>query len=264
MSPPIHTFVIAAYCESAYLDECVQSLLAQKVQSEVIITTSTPNEHISNIAQQYQLKLIVNSGGQQGIATDWNFAMAWAATPWVTIAHQDDVYAADYSAQLLAAVEACPSEPSLFFTDYNDIVNGRIRRFSVNALVKHLLLYPFCFKKYIRGFKAKQRLLRWGNPICCPSVAFNKQALGDFSFSADYSCALDWLAWYQLAQQPGAFLYTDEKLVSHRIHPENETSAQIKNGMRRREEQQIFELIWGKRFARLIGKLYALGHKENL
>ncbi|PTR01626.1 glycosyl transferase family 2 [Mucilaginibacter yixingensis] len=264
MSSPIHTFVIAAYGESAFLDECVRSLLAQRVRSDVLIATSTPNEHIKNIAQKYGLKLIVNPGSQQSIAADWNFAIASANTSWVTIAHQDDVYAVDYVEQLISAIEACPSQPLLFFTNYNDIVNGGIRRFSANAVVKRLLLYPFWFGKCISSAKTKQRLLHWGNPICCPSVAFNKELLGNFKFSADYSCALDWLAWYQLAQQPGVFLYADKKLVSHRIHPENETSAQIKSGVRRHEEQQIFELMWGKRFARMIGKVYAMGHRENL
>jgi len=264
MSQPIHTFVIAAYGESAYLDECVQSLLAQQVRSEVLITTSTPNEHIKNIAQQYQLKLIVNPAGSQGIAADWNFAIASAHTTWVTIAHQDDVYAVAYSAQLISALKNSSLPPLLFFTDYHNLVNGLIRRFSVNAIVKRLLLYPFWFRKCLPGIKEKKSLLQWGNPVCCPSVAFNKELLGDFKFSTNYRCALDWLAWYQLAQQAGAFLYAGKKLVSHRIHAENETSAQIKSGVRRREEQQIFELMWGKRFARMIGKIYALGHRENL
>lgn len=263
-SPTLHTFIIAAYGQSPYLEACIQSLLTQKEKSKVLITTSTPNQHIQTIANQYQIAITINPDCSQSIAADWNFALSVADTPWVTIAHQDDVYADDYTQQLLTNISRCQTEPIIAFTNYSDIINGATRKFSVNAIVKKLLLYPFAFKQCIKNTKAKQRLFHFGNPICCPSVTFNRKLLGNFQFSANYTCALDWLAWYQLAQQSGAFLYINKKLVAHRIHSENETSAQIKSGTRRREEQQIFELMWGKRFAGFIGSIYALGHKENL
>ena len=39
-----HTFVICAYKESAYLEECVKSLKEQKKESNIIMVTSTPND----------------------------------------------------------------------------------------------------------------------------------------------------------------------------------------------------------------------------
>ena len=45
-----HTFVVCAYKESPYLEECIKSLLAQTVRSEILITTSTPNEKIAAIS----------------------------------------------------------------------------------------------------------------------------------------------------------------------------------------------------------------------
>ena len=39
----LHTFAVCAYGESPYLEECVQSLLAQKVRTRILIATSTPN-----------------------------------------------------------------------------------------------------------------------------------------------------------------------------------------------------------------------------
>ena len=39
-----HTFAVCAYKESPYLEECIQSVQNQTVQSKVIMTTSTPNE----------------------------------------------------------------------------------------------------------------------------------------------------------------------------------------------------------------------------
>ena len=53
-----HTFVLCAYKESQFLEECVQSLLAQTVKSKILISTSTPNDHIKGIAEKYNLPLI--------------------------------------------------------------------------------------------------------------------------------------------------------------------------------------------------------------
>ena len=40
-----HTFVICAYKESAYLEECILSLKQQTVKSNIIMITSTPNNN---------------------------------------------------------------------------------------------------------------------------------------------------------------------------------------------------------------------------
>ena len=50
-----HTFVICAYKESQYLEECIKSVLNQNVKSNVIISTSTPNEYINNLAKKYDI-----------------------------------------------------------------------------------------------------------------------------------------------------------------------------------------------------------------
>ncbi len=86
-----HTFVIPAYGESPYLEACIQSLLAQATTGNVVVTTSTPNAHIQNLTQKYNLPYVVNYGAK-GIASDWNFALDSANAKYATIAHQDDIY----------------------------------------------------------------------------------------------------------------------------------------------------------------------------
>ena len=51
-----HTFVICAYKESEFLEECVESLKKQTIKSNIIMVTSTPNEHIKKIANKYGIK----------------------------------------------------------------------------------------------------------------------------------------------------------------------------------------------------------------
>lgn len=126
------------------------------------------------------------------------------------------------------------------------------------------MLAPFFFTKYISQSFLKKNNIRFGDPICCPSVTFNLSALDNFGFPNDYQCALDWYAWYKLAQQPGVFVFIHKKLVKHRVHTGSETTNQITNRRRKQEELKLFELMWNKRVARFMAKIYALGHKHNI
>lgn len=88
-----HTFVICAYKESPYLESCIKSLKAQIVKSNIKIATSTPNDHIYNIAKKYNIEVFVNDKKKpenvSNIGFDWQFAYNTAQTELVTIAHQD-------------------------------------------------------------------------------------------------------------------------------------------------------------------------------
>ena len=42
-----HTFVICAYKESAFLEECIESLEKQNKKSKILLATSTPNYYIT-------------------------------------------------------------------------------------------------------------------------------------------------------------------------------------------------------------------------
>lgn len=260
-----HTFVIPAYKDSVYLEECIQSLLTQTVNRRVIITTSTPNNHSRQLAQKYGLEYHISPTENAGIARDWNFALAKAETPLVTIAHQDDIYEPDYAHAITTQFAAHAADKVLIaFTGYTDVADHKIRKPGLNAFVKNALLWPFKFSNSIGNRALKKMVLLFGDPICCPSVTFNKAALGNFSFSPDYLVALDWLAWYELSKREGAFLYIDQKLVRHRIHPASATTLQINNGTRKQEETQLLQLMWGKTLARFIAPVYALGHRENI
>lgn len=261
---PQHSFVIPAYKDSPYLESCIQSLQNQTLKGEIVITTSTPSAFIAGLAKKYKLPYYINDV-PSAIATDWNFALAKASTNLVTIAHQDDIYEPTYAETMVKEITDRKKENILIaFTNYADLVDHEVRRFSLNALVKSALLFPFIFTKSLSSKFFKKTILLFGDPICCPAVTINLAAIkGDFSFSIAYTCALDWFAWLELAKQNGSFLYINKKLLKHRIHLDSETTNQISNGKRQQEEKHIFELMWGKTMAKLITKVYALGYKDN-
>ena len=54
-----HTFVVLAYKESKYLENCIRSLMAQTVSSQILIATATDNAFIRGIAGKYGLEVVV-------------------------------------------------------------------------------------------------------------------------------------------------------------------------------------------------------------
>ena len=259
----IHTFVIPAYNESPYLEQCIQSLRAQKHESQIIITTSTPNNYIKTLVDKYQLDYFINNSDEKGIASNWNFALSKSSTVLTTIAHQDDIYLPDFSEQIIKAYNANCKDWLIAFTGYKVLVGTAVRNISLNDIVKKILLFPFLFKKNIHSPFIKKMILALGDPIGCPTVTYNSLTLNKFSFSEKYACILDWFAWYELASRNGSFFFINQTLMLHRIHAASETSNLIKNGKRKLEETELLRKIWGKYFAKLLIAVYELGHKQN-
>lgn len=198
-----HTFVICAYKESKYLEECIKSLLNQNVKSNIIITTSTPNDHIKNIAKKYDLELYINNG-KKGIGQDWNFGVNNVKTDYVTVAHQDDIYKQNYLEEVVNKIES-GKEFVIAFTDYREIKNGKEIELTSNLKIKKALLFPLRF--FQKSKFIKRRSLAFGCAICCPSVTINKKITGENPYKTDLKCNLDWDTWNEMTNYKGRFLY---------------------------------------------------------
>src|SRR5580692_4025706 len=95
-----HTFAIPVYREAPNLAALIESLLAQTpTRSDILLATSTPTAELAALAKKYALPLHVNTS-RSDIAADWNFALAQAKGSFVTLAHQDDLFAPSYVDQL--------------------------------------------------------------------------------------------------------------------------------------------------------------------
>lgn len=261
---PQHAFAVCAYGKSPYLTECLDSLAAQAggVESEVFIATSTPSPWLSEIADTYGVPLYVNEG-ESGIGQDWNFAYVHALAPYVTIAHQDDVYCPDYARR---AVSALGSDPSslIFFSDYGELRQGE--RVDDNELlrVKRRLLTPLRKRQNASRRWAKRAALRFGSAICCPSVTFNVANCPNPPFIVGMKSNLDWATWEALSRLEGSFLYNaDDVLMYHRIHSGSATSELIASRERDAEDLAMLERFWPRPVAGLIERVYSRGTKSN-
>ncbi len=256
-----HTFVVCAYKESEYLEQCVQSLLKQTEKSQIIMATATPNDSILSVAEKHQIPLRINNGAS-GIAQDWNFAYSQASTDYVTLAHQDDIYEPTYTAQMLANMESV-SSPLIFFSNYYEIRNSNKVVSNKLLIVKRLLTAPLRIKRFQQLAAARWFCLAFGNGICCPSVTFAVNNLPKEIFTVHFRSDVDWQAWEQLSRLKGSFCYDSKMLVGHRIHGDSETTKIIGDGQRTREDLEMFQKFWPKMIAKLLNGLYATSEKSN-
>ena len=256
-----HTFVICAYGESKYLEECIVSVKKQTIESNVILATSTPNEYIKVLCGKYNIPIYVNNG-ETGITQDWMFAVSCAKTPFVTIAHQDDVYFEKYAEY---AVEAYikSKKPLIFFTDYWEIRNGEYTKSNKLLNIKRFMLLPLRIKAFQNKKWIRRLILSFGSAICCPSVAYAVDNLPKPLFFNHFRTNEDWEAWERYSKLDGDFLYCKEPLMAHRIHEESETTATIQETGRSAEDYEMFKKFWPDWIARFLVRQYKESEKSN-
>jgi len=257
-----HTFVILAYKKSPYIEKCIKSITSQSVKSNCIISTSTPSNFLSSLAQKYKIKIKINRH-PKGIADDWSLGLAVAKTKYVTLAHQDDIYLSNYLEENIKAAKKHPNN-IIIFSDYSEIHNNKNMSSNLNLFIKRLMLLPLVFANYCIGKPIlKKVLVAFGNPICCPSVMYNKNMIGKFRFDNSFQINMDWKAWYDFTHKRGDFIYINKILVKHRIHKKSQTFSGILTNKRQQEDLRIFSKLWPKPITRLLFIFYKPGYKSN-
>jgi|SRR5580658_1806279 hypothetical protein len=258
-----HTFAIPVYGAAPQLAALIGSLRAQAGErSQILLASSTPSAELEEIARRHAVELQINPR-RIDIATDWNFALQAARTALVTLAHQDDLFAPDYVVRMAAALRR-HAGALIAFSDYSEHTPQGARPANINLRVKRALRQrAFGARECLTEPRDKLRLLCFGNPICCPSVMFNRAPLGEFRFPQGLQTNLDWMAWLELARRPGGFVYVREPLVSKGVHAGSETTATIANRAREREDRALFEAFWPRPVAAALAALYRLGYRAN-
>ena len=256
-----HTFVICAYKENCYLEQTIKSILNQSIKPNILISTATPNEFISNLAKKYQIPLYVNYG-KASIADDWNFGYNQANTKLVTIAHQDDYYEKDYLKNILYFLNKS-NNIIVAFSDYYEIRKGKRCNNNLLLVIKRIMNFGFRIPYWQASKKFRRMILAIGNPIDCPSVVFNKELLKESPFDTKYRNSCDYMTWVKLSSLNGRYVYIPHRLMGHRIYSESETTRNIRNSVRREEDLKIRSILMPFSVAKFINKIYALSEKSN-
>ena len=245
-----------AYGDSPFLDGCLASLDAQTLASRIVIATSTPSTFISRAARDHGAPVAVNPR-REDIAGDWNFGLEAAAARYVTLAHQDDIYARDFLKETLAAFAG--SEGVLCFTGYQEIDDAGKPKSSKVSKTKHLIEWATLGARRIVRGRRLRAFLSLGNPLPCSSVTFDLGKLGAFAFSADFASNLDWDAWWRLMAAGETFLRAPARLVGRRHNALTATAQALRDGTRAREDLVMFRRAWPRPLGDIIALAYRAG-----
>ena len=257
-----HTFVVCAYKKSPYLKKCIESLLRQQDASNILISTSPPNDYIESVSKSYGIRLFINDS-VPGIGSDWNFAYSKADTPLVTIAHQDDIYDSNFLDQTLKAINRAKN-PIISHSSYYEIRNGKKVYKNKLLTIKRIMLLPLIPKFTWNSIFLRRRSLSLGCAICCPSVTYVKEKLPEVPFDTNCKASLDWQAWEKFSKIKGSFCYIKTPIMGHRVHEDSETSNVIGDGDGRTPEDfYMYQKFWPKPIAKFIVKFYSKGQKSN-
>lgn len=254
----IHTFVICAYKEEKNLVKCVESLVNQTSNSEVIISTSTPNDFIKKVAKDYKVKLAINKKRSNHIK-DFYFAFEQAKTKYVSLCHQDDIYFPNFGTETIEKMEK-HKDSLIAFTDYCEIRNDKIIKNNILLNIKRIMNFTLLFFKKSRF--VRKIILSFGNSICCPTVTYNKNKIS-YPLIENFGSNADWATYITFSKMKGRFIYINKVLVGHRIHRKSTTSKTINDNSMREQNYKIFCLLWPKWIAKLIAKVYCLAEKSN-
>ena len=252
-----HTFVILAYKESPYLEECIQSIMKQKKNSKVVIMTQTPNNFIIKLAKRYHLK--VETIHEKGIGKAFDAAISKSKTKFVTICHQDDVYYDNYYKKV---VQKMKDDTIIAFSDYHEYKNNELVKTNINLKIKRIQLFPLLF--FRKSIFVRRRCLSFGCPICCPSVTFNREKVKTPLFeNPNFRSDVDWQAWETLSKVDGKFIFVPKACMFHRVHEDSETSRVIADKQRVKEDIVMFKKFWPDSIAKIICRVYSISEKSN-
>lgn len=254
------TIVICAYKECPALEDCIKAIKNQTVQVKAMISTSTPNDYITQLAEKYGFDVRVNPEG--GHVKDYNFAMGQINTRLGMLAHQDDLLDSRFVEKNIKQLNLA-KHPILSFCNYLEMYDGiPAQRPSAMIRIKRLLTWPARIPSFRRTVLAKRLLQCMGNPITHPTVICVMKEMPEICFDEKYRATMDWDLWERLSRKKGEFVYVKDVLLYHRMSKENATAILLQNSnVRYEEELEILSRFWPKVIARLLMLPYSKSSK---
>lgn len=254
------TMVICAYKKCKYLEQCIRSVVNQTDRPNILISTSTPNDHINTLARKYGIEVRVNSNGGQ--VNDYNFAMHQPDTGLVMLMHQDELIRKDFVKKVIHELNLA-IKPIIAFTNYIEMHNNAVdKKPSAIVKIKRIMLIPMLIKPLMRSGHMKRTIQLLGNPITHPTVVCVMKEMPEELFRDNYIASMDWDLWERLSKQKGSFVYVSDVLLCHRMNSDNQTSILFKaSNARYNEESEIFSRFWPKWIVRIIMHFYSKTQK---
>lgn len=232
---PLVSICIPTYNGSAYLRECLDSVLAQSYSNlEIILVDDCSKDDTCEIAAHYAAKdpriRLFRNEQNRGLVGNWNRCLELAEGEWIKFIFQDDLVTADCIEKLLNAAAhhsfvVCDRH---FIFDISvpqvtkDYYNGpllTLKKMLAAGSVKYLPA------KEVSEYAAAHLSLNFiGEPT---AVLFKKEAVQKYGlFNPGLSQICDLEYWLRITTAEG-LVYVPEELVSFRIHASSATSQNV-------------------------------------
>jgi glycosyltransferase involved in cell wall biosynthesis len=242
---PRITFAIPFYSDLSFLEQAVESVLAQSLTDwELVISDDhSVEDGAAAIASRHPDARIrcVRNPETVGMAGNWNRCLDLARTDLVTILHSDDRLLPDYAALMVAAAER-DREATAFFCDAVVIDAAGATIVSAPELYKRLLVPRGQEPFRVHGEDGLARLMK-GDFIMCPSLCYRRERLGELRFSHQWKMVLDLDLESALLLRGDTLVGLREKAYAYRRHAANSSLKYTHDLLRFREEVAIFRTI---------------------
>lgn len=235
----IATFAIPCHDAGPHLRPLLASLLAQTRQDfDLVLVDDASTDGSAEFARELagDRIRIEHNATARGLAGNFARCAELAATPFVCIAHQDDVYAPDYLATMLQALE--PRADAAFAHCAATAIDTTGRALPSPAERFKLRLLARAATCDRRGL---YELLYRGNFVCCPSVLFRTAMLRATPFAPALRFALDWDLWFRLLLAGHSFVTVERALVQYRRHDRAASRALTQDLSRFDEEFAVLD-----------------------
>lgn len=246
------------YNFARYLPEAIESVLAQTFADyEFIIIDDGSRDPSAEVIKQYaerdrRIRFSVNERNL-GMVQNWNRCLEQSRGEYIKFLFGDD---------LLSSPDAIGRMVSVLDQEQNTALVASARyhideKSRIIGTVSH-----YAGKRRERGVKVIQGcLLEQKNDIGEPSVVLFRKKHAGRGFDTRYKQLVDLEMWFHVLEQ-GDFAYLDDPLCSFRVHPEQQTRANIENSLATSDVPLMIRAYSSKQYIHysLIMRAYMLYH----
>lgn len=240
------TLAVPFYSNVAFLKKAVESALAQTSDKFRILISDDcgpDGPEAAKYASTLDPKKVsyVRQPKNLGLAGNWNYCMAAAQTPLVTLLHADDMLEPGYVEAMLKAAEEQPDAALIHCSARIVDAEGR-DTFSFPDFYKKIVAPKTSGLSTISGDEGLAGLMK-GCYIMCPTVCYRPALLGAHKFSATWKQVVD-LDYYANVLFAGLkIIGIPESLYCYRRHGSNQTSLLTASLVRFEEEVALYNDI---------------------
>ncbi|MEQ3657271.1 MAG: glycosyltransferase [Dokdonia sp.] len=264
MEQPLVSICIPTYNGAAFLQEALDSILAQTYPNlEVIISDDASQDATMAIVNQFtqdtDLAVTTLAHTPNGIGANWNNSIRAAKGKYIKFLFQDDVLLPDCVSEMVAVLETHPEvglvgckrefivegDPTDDIQKWIDNYGNLQRQFETDAPVTMITSALFCRLDFFSS-----PLNKIGEP---PTTMFRTEILDEVGyFQEDLKQILDYVFYYRVLKKH-AIAIINKPLVQFRIHPNQATNV---NRQQKISDYERYDRI-------LYDEFYALLHRQT-